>query len=183
MHMHSTSKIQNIVLIPLFAILIAICSWISIPTTIPFTMQTFGVFLALSFLGGKQGIACIVLYILLGMIGIPVYANGTAGLGVTLGPTGGYMIGWICSGLILWLFDSCFRKALWIQFLAMCIGLCVCYAIGTAWFMLFYASKAGIVGVWSALCCCVFPFFLPDIGKLLLALWFTQKLKKITQLL
>ena len=75
----NANKTRDTVFIALFAVLIAVCSWISIPTAIPFTMQTFGVFFALNFLGGKKGTLCVCIYLLLGLIGIPVYANGTAG--------------------------------------------------------------------------------------------------------
>lgn len=177
--MSNISKTKDMVLIALFAVLIAICSWISIPTAIPFTMQTFGVFFALNFLGGKKGTVCVVIYLLMGVIGIPVYANGTAGIGMIVGITGGYMIGWIFSGVVMWFFQTFIGRTTWLQFLSMLVGLLVCYAIGTAWFMLLYARTTGAIGLWTALCWCVFPFVIPDLAKLLLVLWFTQKLSKV----
>lgn len=75
--MNNASKTKDMVFIALFAVLIAVCSWVSIPSVIPFTMQTFGVFFALNFLGGKKGTLCVMIYLLMGVIGIPVYANGT----------------------------------------------------------------------------------------------------------
>uniref|UniRef100_UPI004057CACA biotin transporter BioY n=1 Tax=Agathobacter sp. TaxID=2021311 RepID=UPI004057CACA len=98
----NTNKARNIVFIALFAVMIAVCSWISIPTAIPFTMQTFAVFLTLNFLGGKKGTVSVCIYLLLGLIGLPVYANFTSGIGMLMGTTGGYMIGWIFSGLVMW---------------------------------------------------------------------------------
>ena len=65
------------VYIAIFAVLMAICSWISIPMSVPFTLQTFGVFLAVGVLGGKRGTLAIVVYVLLGAIGIPVFAGFT----------------------------------------------------------------------------------------------------------
>ena len=179
--MNNTSKTRDTVFIALFAVLIAICSWISIPTAIPFTMQTFGVFFALNFLGGKKGTLCIVIYLLMGIIGIPVYANGTAGIGTIMGTTGGYMIGWIFSGPVMWFFEALISKKIWAQFISMLVGLLVCYAIGTAWFMVVYAQTTGAVGLWAALCWCVFPFIIPDLAKLVLVLWFTQRLNIITK--
>ena len=87
--------------IALGAVLIAVCSWISIPTTVPFTMQTFGVFFVLSILGGRRGTAAIVVYVLLGAVGVPVFSQFTSGIGVLLGNTGGYLIG-LCFFLMLW---------------------------------------------------------------------------------
>lgn len=73
------------IFIALFAVLIAVCSWISVPAVVPFTMQTFGVFFALNFLGGKKGILSILIYLMMGIIGLPVFSNGTAGIGVIMG--------------------------------------------------------------------------------------------------
>ena len=93
MSLRKEISIRSLVLIPMFSILIAVCAWIAIPTVIPFSMQTFAVFLALNFLGGRNGIWAIAVYLLMGLIGVPVFANGTSGISVLLGPTGGYMIG------------------------------------------------------------------------------------------
>ena len=179
--MNNTSKTRDTVFIALFAVFIAVCSWISIPTAIPFTMQIFGVFLALNYLGGKKGILCVVVYLLMGIVGLPVYANGTAGIGILMGMTGGYMIGWLFSGLVMWFFEALIGKKIWAQFLSMLVGLLVCYAIGTAWFMVVYAQTAEAVGLWAALCWCVFPFIIPDLAKLGLVLWLTQRLDKIVK--
>ena len=64
------SKTYDMVYIAVFAVLIAICSWISIPMTVPFTLQTFAVFLAVGVLGGKRGSLAVLIYILLGAVGI-----------------------------------------------------------------------------------------------------------------
>lgn len=177
------NKTRDIVFIALFAILIAVCSWISIPTAIPFTMQTFAVYFALNFLGGKKGTASVCIYLLLGIIGLPVYANGTAGIGIIMGTTGGYMIGWLFSGLAMWLLEKLIGRKLWAQAVSMLVGLLVCYVMGTAWFMVVYAKTAGAVGLWVALGWCVLPFIIPDLAKLGLALWLSQRLEKITRTL
>lgn len=177
------NKTRDLVIIALFAVLMAVCAWISIPTAIPFTMQTFAVFFALNFLGGKKGTAAVCVYLLLGIIGLPVYANGTTGIGVILGNTGGYMIGWIFSGLTVWLLEKLFGRNLWVQVVSMLAGLLVCYALGTAWFMVVYARTAGAIGLWAALGWCVVPFVLPDLVKLGLALWMSHRLEKITRVM
>lgn len=174
------NKTQDIVFIALFAVMIAVCSWISIPTTIPFTMQTFAVYLTLNFLGGKKGTVSVCIYILLGLIGLPVYANFTSGIGMLMGTTGGYMIGWIFSGLVMWLIEKLIGRKLWAQAVSMLVGLLVCYIAGTAWFIVVYAQSSGPVGLWTALLWCVIPFVIPDLVKLGLALWLSQRLEKIT---
>lgn len=81
------------------AVLIALCSWISIPAVVPFTMQTFAIFLVLLVLGGRRGTMTIVVYVLLGAVGLPVFSQFGAGIGVLLGSTGGYILGFIFMGL------------------------------------------------------------------------------------
>ncbi len=128
------SKTYDIVYIGVFAVLIAICSWISIPTVVPFTLQTFAVFLTVSVLGGKRGSLTVLVYVLLGAIGIPVFANFTGGLGVILNNTGGYIIGFVFSALLMWLMEELLGRKLWVQALSMVLGLIVLYAFGTVWF-------------------------------------------------
>lgn len=171
----------DIVLMALFVGLITICAWMSIPTLIPFTMQTFAVYLTINFLGGKNGTISICIYILLGLMGIPVFSNFTSGVGVILGPAGGYMLGWIISGFVMWILESVMDSNIFAQALSMLIGLLVCYIFGTAWFVLVYSRNTAAVGLWTALLGCVIPFIIPDLLKLSLALFVSQKLKKITK--
>lgn len=175
------NKTRDIVFIALFAVLIAVCAWISIPSIVPFTMQTFAVYLTLNFLGGKRGTVSVCVYLLLGLIGVPVFSNFNAGPGALFGATGGYMIGWIFSGLVMWLLEKMLGNKIWVQTVSMIVGLVVCYIMGTAWFMFVYAHNTGPVGLWTALGWCVFPFIIPDMVKLGLALWLSQRLKKITK--
>ena len=181
--MNNKSKFttRDTVYIALYAVLMTVCSYISIPMTIPFTMQTFAVYFALNFLGPKNGTLSICVYLLLGILGIPVFSNGTAGIGVVMGVTGGYMIGWLFSGLSMCITEKILGIKLWAQAASMLIGLLVCYIAGTAWFMVVYARTSGAVGLWTALTWCVFPFIMPDIAKLGLALWLSRRLKKVTK--
>ena len=86
------SKTVDMVYIAVGTVLIAVCSWISIPFVVPFTLQTFAVFFVLSLLGGMKGTISIVIYILLGAIGVPVFSGITGGIGKLAGLTGGYII-------------------------------------------------------------------------------------------
>lgn len=172
----ATGKTKDMTLIALFAGIIAICSWIAVPTVIPFTMQTFGVFFTLGVLGGKRGTVAICVYLLLGLVGIPVYANGTSGIGILLGPAGGYMIAWIISGFILWSMEKIFGNRTWVLPVSMLLGLLVCYVLGTLWFSFVYTSGTEDVGLWTAFTWCVMPFIIPDLIKIALALALQKRL-------
>lgn len=172
------SKTYNIAYIGVFVGLMAICSWISIPTAIPFTLQTFAVFLAIAVLGGKRGTLAVVTYVILGAVGVPVFAEFTSGIGVIMNNTGGYLIGFIFMALAMWLMERLFGKRDLVRVISMVIGLVVLYAFGTAWFMLLYMRTTGAVGVMTVLGWCVFPFIIPDLIKLALALLMAKSLRR-----
>ena len=169
---------KELVFTALMAVIIAVCSWISIPTTVPFTLQTFGVFMAVGLLGGKKGTISVLVYILLGAVGVPVFAGFSSGIGVLLGTTGGYIVGFLLSGLVYWAMTAAFGEKLPIMIIAMVLGLLVCYAFGTAWFMIVYAKNTAPIGLMTALGWCVFPFIIPDCIKIALAVVLTKQLKK-----
>ena len=176
------NKTLDMVYIALFAVLIAICSWISIPTSIPFTLQTFGIFVTVGVLGGKRGSFAVFIYLLLGAIGVPVFAGFTGGMGIILGNTGGYIIGFLASALIMWLMEKLLGKKTWVLALSMVLGLIACYAIGTAWFIIAYAKNTGSIGLVTALGWCVIPFIIPDIIKIVLALIVSNGVSKLMKL-
>lgn len=172
------NKTKNLVFIAMFAVLIAVCSWISIPTAIPFTMQTFAVYLAFDFLGAKKGVTAVTVYLLLGIIGVPVFSNFTVGIGVLLGEHGGYMLGWLLSGIVMGAVERFSGKKIWTRFISMVLGLLVCYIVGTIWFLIIYTKSANALSIGTAVLWCVVPFVIPDLMKLGLALWISQRLKK-----
>lgn len=171
-------KTYDMAYIGVFTVLIAICSWISIPTAIPFSLQTFAVFLAVAVLGGKRGTLAVAVYVLLGAVGVPVFAEFTGGIGIILRSTGGYIIGFIFSALMMWLMESLLGRKLWVQAVSMVLGLLACYAVGTAWFMFVYMRDTGAVGLSTVLGWCVIPFLIPDAVKIVLALTLSNTLKK-----
>lgn len=166
----------------IFAVLLAICSWISIPTLIPFTLQTFGVFFTLFMLGGKQGTLAILIYLLLGMMGIPVFSGFGAGIGYLFGNTGGYALGFLLIGLIFQLFEKIPAKKTAFQLLAMLTGLMLCYTFGIFWFLYISMNSETALGLTAVLGMCVIPFILPDLCKLLLAYALSRRLKPLLKL-
>ena len=160
------------------AVIIAVCSWVSIPTVVPFTLQTFAVFSVLGLLGGKRGTISILIHILLGAVGVPVFSGFSGGFGVLLGPTGGYIIGFILMGLLYWLMEKLFGVKIYVRIISMVLCLLVCYAFGTAWFMIVYAKQSGPIGLGTALLSCVVPFIIPDFVKMGLAMLITSRVGK-----
>ena len=172
------SKTHDMVFISIFAVLMAICSWISIPMAVPFTLQTFGVFVAVGILGGKNGTLAVLIYIILGVIGVPVFAGFQGGIGILAGNTGGYILGFLFSALVMWAMEKFFGRKPVVQILSMILGLIVCYAIGTAWFMVVYTNHSGAVGLGTVLGWCVIPFIIPDLVKIALAFVLSRRLRK-----
>ncbi len=162
-------KIFDITMTALMTAVICVCSWITVTLgAIPFTLQTFGVFLALRFLGGKRGTAAITVYLLLGAAGLPVFSNFGAGLGKVFGPTGGYMLGFIFSGITVMLFEKFDSRIKRLRILTDAIAMLSCYALGTVWFYSFFGKAQGM-SVFAVLSACVIPFIIPDIVKIAFA--------------
>lgn len=174
-------KTLDMVYIALFACLMAICSWISIPGEVPFTLQTMGVFLAIGLLGGKRGTLAVLVYILMGVIGLPVFSGFSGGIGKLVGVTGGYIVGFLASALVMWAMETLLGKKKWALALSMVIGLLVCYAFGTAWFMVLYTSSKGAITLGAVLGMCVIPYIIPDVIKIAVALLLTNILKRFVK--
>lgn len=152
----------------LFAALIAICAWISVPVfDIAFTLQTFAVFLTLGLLGGKRGSAAIFIYLLLGAAGMPVFSGFRGGIGVLAGVTGGYLWGFLAAALLYLLLER-FGKLP-----AMIAGQLVCYLCGSIWFLLYAGSGLSLI-----LLRCVVPYLIPDAAKIVLAYTLTRRLQR-----
>lgn len=164
------SRILSMVYCSLFTIIIALCSYITIPFVIPLTLQTLGIFIALELLGGKKGTFCIILYILLGAIGVPVFSGFRGGIGVLLSNTGGYIMGFIVLGLVYWFITKLMGQKTVVRITGMILGLISCYTIGTLWFLFAYSSTKNMSEMMSVLQICVLPFIIPDIAKMFLSL-------------
>lgn len=162
-------KLRDLCLIAMGAALIAVCSWLSVPATVPFTLQTFAVCLVTAVFGLRRGLWTVGIYLLLGLVGLPVFSGFKGGVGALLGATGGYLLGFLFTALIVGLAVRRFGRRPAPMILSMTLGVLVCYAFGTGWFMLVYARSSGPVGILTALSWCVFPYLLPDGIKIALA--------------
>lgn len=156
------------VLSGLFAAMMAICAWLSIPVLdVAVTMQTFALCLALLLQGGRWGTVSILTYLLLGMVGLPVFSGFRGGPGALLGVTGGYLWGFLLTGLCFWMLEK------WSPLLGLLVGIAACYACGSVWFLVYSGG-----GFWVIFLRCVAPYLIPDGIKIYLAWTLSKQLKK-----
>ena len=161
---------RNAAYIAMMAVILCICSWLTIPFTVPFTMQTFAVYCALLLLGGRRGLLAIGLYILLGLVGLPVFSGFRGGPGHLLGLTGGYIIGFLFTGLGYLLMESKLRGLGFLpRIVLLALDLLPCYLVGTLWFTAVSRLHGSEIGFFGALGLCVVPYILPDMLKVVLA--------------
>lgn len=166
-------QIRNMALCALFSAVLCVCAWVAVPIgDVYITMQTFGVFLCLGLLGGKYGSISILIYLLLGTVGLPVFSGFRGGMGALLGTSGGYIWGLLASGLVYWLITAVWKKG---QLPAMIAGLLVCYTLGSFWYWGMYLQGNTL---WAVLAKCVIPYLIPDALKLTLAFYLVKTLKK-----
>lgn len=169
-------KTRELVYVAVMAALMAVCAWITIPTVVPFTLQTFAMHLAVGLLGGKLGTLAVGVYLLLGAVGLPVFSGFSGGIGSFAGVTGGYLIGFFLIALVMWGAEALLGKGPVVFFLSGMAGLVVCYAFGTAWFVVLYTAANGGAELLTVLWTCVFPYIIPDLLKLTLALVVSRRM-------
>lgn len=161
--------VRNMTRCALFAALMAICAWLAVPMgQVTFSMQSFAVLLALYTLGGKRGCIAVAVYLALGAMGLPVFTGFRGGIGVLLGPTGGFLWGFFAGALAYWLLQKKLRA--WLNMAAV---MAVCYACGAIWYAIAFGGD-----VWAVTALCVLPYLLPDALKLVLALILGRRLQK-----
>lgn len=173
------SAAYDIVVIAISAALITICSWISIQIgPVPVTLQTMAVLAVLLTAGGRRGTIAIAVYLALGAVGIPVFAGFKGGFAAFIGPTGGFLAGFLVAASVFWLLEKLvFERLMTSQLKRFIFGLVnslifeiVMYTVGVIWFMTVYAAQTGPVGLSVVLGWCVIPFILPDLIKIAAAL-------------
>ena len=163
-------SLRRMVSIALMAVLICLCAWLTVPFAVPFTMQTFGVFAALLLLGGGDGTVAVGLYLLLGLIGLPVFSGFSGGPGHLLGTTGGYLVGFLFTGLAHMALEKRTARCKPVPRVALYFAEHVlCYLVGTLWFVAVMGSRGAPTGFVAALGLCVAPYILPDLLKIALA--------------
>ncbi|MCM8746245.1 biotin transporter BioY [Thermomicrobium sp. CFH 73360] len=163
----ATSRLlANVALVVAGSLLTALAARVSLPlpfTPVPITGQTFAVLLVGAVLGSRRGAASMALYVAQGLAGLPVFAGGKAGLAVLLGPTGGYLVGFIAAAFVTgWLAERGWDRQPLATAVAMALGNIAIYLFGVSWL-------AAFVGIERAPLLGLVPFLPGDALKIVLA--------------
>lgn len=130
-----STRVHHVTLVILGALIVAVAAQVAIPSLpVPFTGQTLGVLAVGTALGYRRGLAALILYLVLGTAGLPIFAAGDAGPARLLGPTGGYLIGFVLAAAIVGrLAELGWDRRVPAAIVAMLIGTAVIYAVGVPW--------------------------------------------------
>jgi biotin transport system substrate-specific component len=165
-------NIRRMLYIAVFSAILAVSAWISVPSAVPFTLQTFALFFSFMTLGGASGTVSALIYISLGIVGLPVFSGFGAGLGTILGAGGGFIISFPISGIVYAALEGLFGIGRKRKIVYTAISLSIIYILGAAWFSFVYADGTGFI---EALTVTVLPFIIPDILKILLAFYASER--------
>lgn len=156
----------------IFAALICVAAPFAVPmpgSLVPVSLGTFAIYLTGAMLGAKRGTVAVAVYIMLGAVGLPVFTGFMGGFAKVLGPTGGYIVGYIPLVLLTGIFADIARLLVPV---GMVLGTAVMYAFGTVWYMI----MNGVAFV-PALLSCVVPFLIGDTIKIVVATALSVPLK------
>ncbi len=170
-------KTRNMIITSLFAALICISAYIVVPlpfSPVPITLQTLFIMLAGLLLPVGYAGLVVIIYLLLGIIGLPVFSGGASGIGSLLGPTGGYLFGFLIGAMVISILVRTSSNKFTTSFISSIIGgIVVVYALGVPWL----SYKTGM-GIGKAFAVGAVPFLLGDILKALMATFVSVPLNK-----
>ena len=171
-------KVKKITLIGLLAACLCILAPVSFPIgVIPISLATFAIYIIASLLLWHNTILVILVYIVIGAVGLPVFSGFRGGFSILLGYTGGYIFGYILMGLAISLLLKNNKNKLWMYPIAMIVGTIFCYLFGSIWYMV--ESNNNLA---STLAVAVVPFILPDLIKIVVASYVTYILNTKTSI-
>lgn len=159
-------NVRAMVFTAIMAAIICVASPFAIPLPglVPITLGTLAIYLSGALLGGKRATIAVIVFILIGAVGLPVFSGFTGGFAKLMGVTGGYIIGYIPLALITGIFTKKSDKNMLLMPVGMVLGTAALYIFGTAWFMI--ATGSGLA---AALMSCVVPFLIGDGIKIVVA--------------
>jgi len=163
------ARLYDAALIAGGSLVIALCAQIAVGYPVPVTGQTFAVLMLAALLGSRRGVLCILVYLAEGMAGLPVFAQGKAGLAYMLGPTGGYLVGFVCAAWVVGILsERTWDRRVTTTVAAMVLGNLAIYACGLVWLSclvhLFAKPLSG-----GLLAVGLYPFVIGDLLKIALA--------------
>ena len=167
--MRTNKKTIALCQIALLSALMSISAWIALPFPIPVTLQLFVLFLMAFLFSPSISISCCMVYLALGVVGLPVFSGFQSGIGTILGPSGGFLVAFLPSTALVSFLCKKHTKPL-VRFLLGCLGLFIVYLVGSLWYTFVYGGT-------RAFYVCVLPFLLPDLCKLLAAALLSYRLR------
>ncbi len=172
--------VQNLTYAAMAISLITLCAWLSIPLGVGFTLQTLAVFLIASCFSIKISLPAVSAYVFLGIIGVPVFAGFRGGFAALVSPSGGFLIGFILSTVLVSMLRCLYKNSAIKHILILLFAQLICYASGTLWYIyVFCYANPSPFGV--ALAICVLPFVIPDALKILFTAFLYRKLSPICE--
>lgn len=173
-------KAQKAAVTGILAAIICLLAPLSFPAgAVPISLATFAIYITACIVSTKISVSAVIIYILLGAAGLPVFSAFRGGLHLITGVTGGYILGYIPCAIIIGLLVGRYENKKWIYPVSMIFGTSVCYLIGTVWYMIQTGSSFA-----ASLTVCVLPFIIGDTIKISAAsaLGFTLR-KRLSSLL
>lgn len=161
------TRTKTMTIISLITAILCILGPITLPipvSPVPISLVTFAIYISIYVLGMKRGAVSCVLYLLIGLIGLPVFSGFTGGIGKLLGPTGGYMLGYVFMAVICGFFIDKWATKRVLHIIGMVLGTIVCYLFGTIWL-----SIQAEMSFYAALGVGVLPFIMGDMIKIVAA--------------
>lgn len=174
----SKNSAISIVRIALFAAIISVTAFVSVPFPVPLTFQTLGIFVSLFTLGGKRGAASVFLYVAIGAIGLPVFSGFTGGVGRLFDITGGFIVGFLLAA-VLYIPLSRLAKGLIGHLIVGSVCQILIYVAGVLGYVVFSGVSGTTVGVGAAIISCVLPYIIPDFLKIFFAYLISKRLRSI----
>ncbi|MBR5139560.1 MAG: biotin transporter BioY [Clostridia bacterium] len=174
----SKTSALSVVRIALFAAIISVTAFVSVPFPVPLTLQTLGIFTALFTLGARRGAASVLLYVAIGAVGLPVFSGFTGGVGRLFDLTGGFIFGFLLAAVV-YIPLARFAKGAFGYITVGSICQLVIYASGVLGYVIVSGVSGASVGVGSAILTCVLPYIIPDFIKIFISYVISKRLRSI----
>ena len=172
------SYVNTLATVAMSTSIVVASAWLSVPFVVNFTLQLLAIFIISDVFDIKKSISSVALYIFLGICGLPVFSGFGAGIASIIGPTGGFIAGFLFVPLVLHVFKKVFKTSFFTSVMSMLTGLVLCYICGTAWYAFIYSEEA-TSGLLNALSVCVLPFIPFDVIKIFVAALISSRLKRV----